>query len=99
MVAGCAALCGLASMARGQGVAAARAAAPVLRLPGLELRLSATDGHLESLRDGRGRQLAGVAHDSLGLWSAALSPGSTPARLHARDAGRFSWREVNGGWL
>ncbi|MGV3707353.1 MAG: DUF6259 domain-containing protein [Gemmatimonas sp.] len=43
----------------------------------IKLEFSATDGHLVSLVNGAGRKLAGVATDSVGLWSIDLSPDSS----------------------
>ena len=88
----------LASSAHAQTVAgSSRANAPELQLPGMRLRLSAADGHLESLADGAGQVIATAPTDSVGLWSIDFSPGSTPARLHAAEAGRFAWRRLTSG--
>ncbi len=75
------------------------ARAPELQLPGMHLRLSADDGHVESLRDGGGWQLAGSASDSIGLWRIDLSPGAVPSHIDARQAGRFQWRRTPAGAL
>ncbi len=56
---------------------------------GVQLDLSRADGHIVSLRDGNGRTLAGVANDSVGLWSLDLMPGGTRAAIHASAARRF----------
>ncbi|MCC6771527.1 MAG: hypothetical protein IT360_10000 [Gemmatimonadaceae bacterium] len=80
-------------------VAAQGGAFPELRMPGMQVRLSRVGGHIEALRDGDGRQLAGVAADSVGLWSIDLSPGSSPARITAAQAGRFDWRRGAQGSL
>lgn len=82
-----------------QGPGAARPALPEIQSPGLRLRLSPVDGHIESLRDADGWQLAGAASDSIGVWSMVLSPGTTPSRIHAAQARRFSWRRLGGGGL
>ncbi len=71
-------------------VKALQSPAPVLRSPGLTLTLSSHDGHVESLVDARKRRLAGVAADSVGLWSLDVGAGA-PAIL-ASQAGRFAWR-------
>ena len=90
----------LASSAHAQTVAgSSRANAPELQLPGMRLRLSAADGHLESLADGARQVIATAPTDSVGLWSIDFSPGSTPARLHAAEAGRFAWRRLTSGAL
>jgi hypothetical protein len=66
-------------------------------MPGMQVRLSASMG-TSRLRDGDGRQLVGVAVDSVGLWSIDLSPGSSPVH-HAAQAGRFDYAvERRGPW-
>jgi hypothetical protein len=71
-----------------------RSGTPELTGPGLRLVLSASDGHIEALYDGAGRQLAGAPGDSVGLWTARLSPGAARAEITALDASRFTWRRV-----
>jgi hypothetical protein len=61
--------------------------------PGLRLRVSTGDGHVESLQDGAGRTLAGTARDSVGLWSLDRAPGAPP--IAAAEAGRFVWRRTD----
>ena len=45
-----------------------------LRDTTIALDFSPTDGHIVSLKNGAGKQLAGVANDSIGLWSLDLAP-------------------------
>jgi hypothetical protein len=61
--------------------------------PGIRLAVSTADGHVAELGDGRGRVLAGVPHDSVGLWSLDRAPGTAP--IHAAQAARFAWRRVD----
>jgi head-tail adaptor len=82
---------------------------PRLSAPGLRIALSPTDGHLESLYAWGERPLAGVATDSVGLWTLDLAPGkpvsqgvgmgevsrtATGDRITAAQAGRFRWRRT-----
>jgi hypothetical protein len=79
---------------------AQRASGLVVRSPGLAVELSATDGHIVALRDGAGRQRAGVAHDSVGLWSLTMVDGSTApvtTVVRAADAKQFTSRRTAQG--
>lgn len=65
---------------------------PVLSSEAIRLELSATDGHVLSLRDGFGRSLGGAVTDSVGLWSLDLKPGWGVPAIRASQAGHFTWR-------
>jgi hypothetical protein len=72
--------------------------APELAGSGLRLVLSPTDGHIVSLQ-GNGRQLGGVATDTVGLFTLELSPGAQVPRIAAAQAGRLTWRRRGDGAL
>ncbi len=66
----------------------------------LRIEFSPTDGHVLALRDWTGRQLAGVATDSVGLWSLDLMPGNGTTAVQATtitaaQAKKFTSRRVN----
>jgi hypothetical protein len=71
----------------------------------LILELSPADGHVLALRHGDGRQRAGVAYDSVGLWSLDLVSGTTTPTtaptttvIRAHDAARFTSRRIAQGY-
>jgi hypothetical protein len=76
-----------------QAIAAQSSHNPVLAAEAIRLELSATDGHILSLRDGFGRSLGGALTDSVGLWSLDLKPGWGAPTIRATQARHFAWRK------
>ena len=102
----CAAVCIASAVLTSTRLGAQSPSSLVLRSPALILELSPTDGHVLALRHGDGRQRAGIARDSVGLWSLDLvsgttTPTSTPPTttvIRATDAARFTSRRIAQGY-
>ena len=97
----CAAVCTASAVLTSTRLGAQSPSSLVLRSPALILELSPTDGHVLALRHGDGRQRAGVASDSVGLWSLDLVSGTTTPTttvVRAAEAARFTSRRIAQGY-
>jgi len=89
----CAAVMSISATGSAGAQSPATATAPIsLKNRAIQLDLSRADGHIVALRDWSGRQLAGTATDSIGLWSLDLLPGGIAATVHASSARHFESR-------
>ena len=98
-----AALCavGSAAICSTTRLAAQAPSGLVLRSPALSLELSPRDGHIVALRHGDGRLRAGVAVDSIGLWSLDVVNGTTTpvtTVIRATEAARFTSKRTAQGY-